>query len=248
MSLDGVALEFHNGSGAGWMVVWRAPNGIVLAPDALFVLGDDAVTPAPNVVFALALQNGPDAIRLVDANGAVLDMVGYGGLDDAAYVETLGAAVVDAGQSIARTPDGRDTGDNASDFVAATPTPGRRNVARYDAAPALSSGHARARGTRSPRRRTGVVDIQNLGLVDIPAGAVMIAVGDSSDSDVRETDTVQNVDVIMPGASERVTLDVTFTAPGYHWISIVARYSDDERIANDRVSLRASRRAAGRFS
>ncbi len=236
-SLDGVVLEFHNGSGAGWIVVWRAPSGIVLAPEELFVLGDDAVTPAPDVVFALALQNGPDAIRLVDVNGAVLDMVGYGGLDDAAYVETLGAAVVDAGQSIARTPDGRDTGDNASDFVAATPTPGRRNVARYDAAPALSTDTPARAGRDRPGVERIAIEIENLGLVDIPAGAVTIAAGDSSDLDVPETDTVQNVDVIMPGASEHVTLDVTFTAPGYHWISIVARYSDDERTANDRVSL-----------
>ena len=41
-----------------------------------------------------ALHDEPDQLSLV---------VGYGGLEDAAYVETLGAAEVDAGQSIART-------------------------------------------------------------------------------------------------------------------------------------------------
>lgn len=237
VSLDGVALEFHNGSDVGWTVVWRAPNGIVLAPDALFVLGDDAVTPAPNVVFALALQNGPDAIRLLDANGAVLDLVGYGGLDEAAYVETLGAAVVDAGQAIARTPDGRDTGDNATDFVAAAPTPGRRNVARDDAAPALASGTPARLGRDRPGVERVVIEINNLGLVDIPAGAVTIAVRDSSASGVVGGTDVRNAATVAPGGRERVELEITLATTGYHGIEIILRYDRDERAANDRVSL-----------
>ncbi len=237
VSLDGISLEFHNGSGVGWVVVWRAPNGLVLAPDALLVIGGSAVTPAPDVVFELALQNGPDAIRLVAAEGGVLDVVGYGGLDDPAYVETLGVAAIDAGQSIARTPDGRDSGDNASDFVAAAPTPGRRNVARHDVAPLLASDTP----ARAGRDRAGVervsIEIENRGLVDIPASAVVVSVRDSSVDGTNDVASVRNASSIAPGANERVALEVTLSAPGYHWITVETRYGADERMANDRVFL-----------
>ena len=64
LSLDGVVLEFHNGSGEGWTVLWSAPPGLALAPGALWVLGGDLVLPAPDMVVGISLQNGPDAIRL----------------------------------------------------------------------------------------------------------------------------------------------------------------------------------------
>ncbi len=237
LALDGVVLEFHNGSGVGWTAVWRAPNGIVLAPEALFVLGGDAVVPAPDVVFALALQNGPDAIRLLDAGGAVLDVVGYGGLDDPPYVETLGAAIVDAGQSIARTPDGRDTGDNSLDFAAAEPTPGRRNVARDDVTPILAGETPPRAGRNRPGVERLFVEINNLGLADVPAGVVAVSVRDSSASGGVDGEVVHNVSTIAPGARERITVTVSLVGLGYHFISVTARYPADERPANDRVAL-----------
>lgn len=235
--LDGVVLEFHNGSGVGWVVVWRAPAGIALAPDDVFLLGGSAVSPSPHVVFELALQNGPDAIRLVDAGGAVLDVVGYGGLDDAAYVETLSAAEVDAGQSVARTPDGRDTHHNALDFVAAVPTPGRRNVARFDVAVALAEGTP----ARSGRERPGVerlsIEIENRGLADVPLGAVEVAVRDSIDGVGAEVLSAHNAALILAGARERLQLDVPLSSFGYHGLTVQARLATDERPANDRVTL-----------
>jgi hypothetical protein len=237
ISLDGVVVEFHNGTGTTWTVVWRAPGGLVLHPDELFVVGGFAVVPPPNVVFELALQNGPDAIRLLDRDGLVLDLLGYGGLDDPEFVETQGAAVADAGESVARTPDGRDTDDNASDFAAAAPTPGRRNVARDDAALALSAGMPAHAG----RDRAGVervaIDIRNLGLVDIPASAVVVTARDSSASGIVDVGTVDNAALVAPGEVERVAVDVLLSGDGYHWIDVVARYALDERSANDRVTL-----------
>lgn len=237
VSLDGVTLEFHNGVGEGWTVIWRAPNGVVLPPDVPWVLGGAAVTPPPDAVFELALQNGPDSIRLIDAQGTVLDVAGYGGLDDATYVERLGVAPVDAGQSIARTPDGRDTGDNAVDFQAATPTPGRRNVARHDASPALADDVA----ARSGRDRAGIerlaVEVANLGLNDIPPGAVTVVARDSSATGASEVGTARTASTIPAGDAERVVLEVALSEPGYHWISIDTHYAPDERRANDRVSL-----------
>ncbi len=236
VSLDGFAIEFHNGSGAGWTSVWRAPTGYSLAPGAVFVVGGNAVLPPPDVVFEFALQNGPDAVRLVDASG-VLDVVGYGGLEDAAYVETLGAAVVDAGQSIARTPDGRDMGDNSRDFAPAEPTPGRRNVARIDVAPILPS----TTPARFGRDRAGVeriaIEIENRGLIEIPARAVTISARDSTVAGAGDVESVTNAAVILPGGRERVLLDVPLTLSGYHWLTVYTRCDGDERAANDGVAL-----------
>ena len=97
----------------------------MIAPDGIFVVGGDLVTPLPDAVIAYALQTGPDAIRFVSAEGDVFDTVGYGGLDDPVFVEGLGVASVTAGKSVARVLDGVDSDDNSVDFAAASPTPGR---------------------------------------------------------------------------------------------------------------------------
>lgn len=128
--LGGVRLEFANGAdGAVWQLRWTGPSGLALAPGARFLIVDRGWTgnaPADAEV-SLALQNGPDAVRLVQA-GAVLDLVGYGALTDTLLMESRPAPSA-PGRSLARRPDGRDTGDNRADFVAAEPSPGLPNFA-----------------------------------------------------------------------------------------------------------------------
>ncbi len=239
-ALDGLTLEFHNGSGTGWTVVWRLDTPVTLANDALFVIGGASVSPAPDVTVALALQNGPDAVRIVAGDGTVLDVVGYGGLDDPAYVETLGAAPVSAGQSIARTPDGTDTGDNALDFLPADPTPGRFNVARYDVAIALAAGTPAREALDGPGDAHLAVELVSLGIADVAAASVSVSVRDSTTTTTSVAATAHNTGVIVPGGVERVPLAVTVGA-GYHWLVIDAHHALDERSGNDRVT--AVRRA-----
>ena len=150
--LSGASIEFHNGTGTTWTLVWKFPAASTIAPDGLFVVGGNLVLPPVDAVTTYSLQNGPDAIRLVDSEGHVLDTVGYGALDDPAFVETMGAAKVAAGKSIARALDGVDSDDNALDFVEASPTPGRHNVARRDPALVLVENTP----SRSARGRPGV--------------------------------------------------------------------------------------------
>jgi hypothetical protein len=191
----------------------------------------------PHALVELALQNGPDAIRVVDAAGNVLDVVGYGGLDDATHSESMGAAAVDAGESIARTPDGRDTGDNSRDFVAATPTPSGWNVARHDAGVVLAAGTS----ARAGRERAGVeriaLDISNHGLADIAAGAVAIEMRDSSSAGVIVGAPAYNAATIAPGTLARVIVEILLSQPGYHWIDLTLRYAGDERADNDGVAV-----------
>jgi len=133
VALNGWTLEAGDGAGGTWRAVWRGSGSIVTG--TFFVVGGDSVR-AAHARLTGDLQNGPDAIRLVDPRGQVHDRVGWGGLDDALFFETQPAADV-ASRSLARDPDARDSDDNGRDFVAATPTPGRRNRARRDLALAL---------------------------------------------------------------------------------------------------------------
>ena len=239
--ISGAVIEFHNGTGTTWVPVWSAPPGTVMAPDGIFVLGGALVTPLPDAVIAYALQNGPDSIRLVSAEGDVFDTVGYGGLDDPVFVEGIGAASVTAGKSVARVLDGVDSDDNSVDFAAASPTPGRHNVAREDAALVLSSP-ARAARDHAGVERIAVL-VQNRGLVPIAAGDVSLELFDSTASGTVSYEAGSNRAAIPPGSDERV-VSAALLSPGYHWVDLVARFARDERPENDRVQVL---RRAGRI-
>jgi len=126
--LAGVALQFANGAvGAVWTNRWTGGDGLWLGPGLRYLIVDRnwLGEPAGQAEVYLGLQNGPDAVRLVRGE-AVLDLVGYGPLTDPAMMETYPADIA-PGQSLSRRPDGRDTGNNQTDFVLAEPTPGAPN-------------------------------------------------------------------------------------------------------------------------
>jgi len=232
--LDGVTLEFHNGSGAGWSVLWTGGARDSVPPRGVFTIGAEAVEPPPDALVPLSLQNGPDAVALFRA-GAAVDVVGYGGLDDPDYVEDTGADGVAAGRSIARIPDGIDTDDNRTDFKAAEPTPGRTNVARHDAA------LVPAEGTRvHDVLEGGVVDLAiavvNAGTEPIAAGAVTLSARDSTARGVTALGEWTNPTAIDTGSSQSFSIPAAL-AEGYHWLAFEARYPADERAHNDALSL-----------
>jgi hypothetical protein len=118
--LEGVALEAGDGARPdSWTVVWRGGAGSVAAPGVVFLVAGDALLGA--------LQNGPDAVRLV-RNGVVLDLLGYGDLEAPALYEGAPAPDAGSGQSLARVRDGADTDVNRDDWaVESEPTPGAAN-------------------------------------------------------------------------------------------------------------------------
>jgi hypothetical protein len=165
----------------------------------------------------------------------VLDAVGYGGVDDERYAEGPGAAAVPAGTSIARIPDGADSGDNAADFSAAAPTPGRTNVARHDATLVLSTGtHERDVDD------TGVfeigVGIVNAGTEAIAEGTVTVSVRDSTGAGVTALADLTNAGAIAPAGTGTLAVPLSLDA-GYHWIAVAAHYAPDERAHNDALVL-----------
>jgi hypothetical protein len=182
--LDLGSARIETGDGAGpdrWTVAWTGVAGVVLEPGALWCVGEADVLPGPDAVADLDLQNGPDACRVIVA-GAVSDLVGWGAHTHAGYF--LGTPAPDvSGVSLARIPDGADSGDNARDLVPAdAPTPGAPNALDVDLA---LTPHAGALTPSLPEPFAPVlwrVTVVNRGIGASGAGALLRIAGGSSES------------------------------------------------------------------
>jgi|GEM_PF-1377484 len=123
-------------NGKGCETYKELPLSGALPDDGYFVIGKTEQVPGVDLVSTGGdLQNGPDGVRVVykhDTLGVlVLDALAYGEGDDlatCAIAEGTAAAKPANGQSLARLPDGTDTGDNAADFALCDfPSPGEAN-------------------------------------------------------------------------------------------------------------------------
>ena len=176
-SLAGVLLQFANGAeGAVWATRWTGTQDYSLAPDQRFLIVDRnwLGDPTGQAEVYLGLQNGPDAVRLVRGE-VVLDLVGYGPLTDPAMKEGDPADIA-PGQSLSRRPDGRDTGDNHTDFVLVDPTPGAPNflpfslqVIAWELDPPTAD--------RVSMTVRFTLEIFNNGTETFPVGAILLRVG-----------------------------------------------------------------------
>ena len=127
-SLEGYVVEGVNG--ADGSVTVSIPLSGTLPADGLFVVADQAsgggtLVAGADLLANFDFQNGPDAVVLRDALGAVVDAVGYG------VFAGEGSPAPDpaAGSSVARLFANVDTDDNAADFAAlAVPTPGEAPI------------------------------------------------------------------------------------------------------------------------
>jgi len=127
-SLDGWTLVGVNGRDG---VAYRAVDlsGATFPADGILVLAtagaDPALAAQRDLVAAVDWQNGPDALRLLDAGGDLVDALQYGEAGRFDSGEGTPAEDVAPGYSLARDAYGTDTGDNARDFLPlAAPTPG----------------------------------------------------------------------------------------------------------------------------
>jgi len=119
------SFRIERGNGAApdqWTAFWHG-DGTRLGPGEWLVIGDD---PRADHTATPALQNGPDACRIVRGS-AIVDVVGWGDLQFAEYYEGLPAADPSPGL-LARKPDGLDRDLNSEDFVASLrESPGGQN-------------------------------------------------------------------------------------------------------------------------
>jgi hypothetical protein len=190
------------------------------------------VQPFPDAVAVLALQNGPDAIRLASGE-AQLDLVGYGALNNPAYYELEPAQDAAAGFSLCRVPDGEDTDDNRSDFAALLPNPGAYNVPRRDLS--INPDPLLVRVVEADAIAPVSCFVRNEGIHAIPANAFTTELWDSSRYDVRLLGTIPGC-ALDPG--EQVNIEVQAVLPrGYHWLRGRLRLSGDERSRNDSIEF-----------
>src|SRR5437879_3431124 len=83
--LSGLRLQAGDGAGPGrWTLRWTGASTDSVRAGARFVIGGAKVTPAPDALVTLDLQNGPDAMRLLWPDGGA-EVVGWGALAYAEY-------------------------------------------------------------------------------------------------------------------------------------------------------------------
>jgi len=231
--LAGLRLEAGDGSAAGrWTLRWTGGPADSVPPFGRFVVGGALVSPAPDRVAALELQNGPDALRLAWPDGAS-ETVGWGAHEFAEYACGAAAPDVAAGYSLARVPDAADYGGNALDFRAAEPSPGRANQRARDLALARGTLAATPAQPLPGEALLVTLRVANPGREPLADGAArLVLAGDA---------LAESVALALPAIGAGETLGVSRAAtagePGRRRILATVALPGDEAAANDADSL-----------
>lgn len=107
-------------------------EGLTIPDDGYLVVSKNEM-PAADLVFGFGFQNGPDAFRIVfasDSGPVVVDRLVYNGAITGcpeAGLDSGAGPKAAKGESVARCPDGADTGSHVADLGVTTPTPGAAN-------------------------------------------------------------------------------------------------------------------------
>lgn len=133
-SLTGYRLKFINGAGGAEYTAALSLDGQTIGASGYFLVVQDGTVAVPSGTHSMTsskanLQNGPDSVQLA-LGSAVVDAIAYGSFGAAGVPAGEGQPAGNPGgtvQSLARLPNGRDTGDNASDLGFAARTPGAAN-------------------------------------------------------------------------------------------------------------------------
>src|SRR5262245_18632601 len=232
-SLAGLRLEAGDGAGPSrWSTRWTGGPGDSVAAHARFVIGGAAVTPRPNVVLTLDLQNGPDGLRVVWPDGAT-EVVGWGALEFPEYYCGAPAADVNGGQSLARIPDRTATGSNAGDFRASDPSPGFANQRTLDAALLRHRARLEPEQPQPAASATLRLSLANLGANAWGADDPSLRVT----SDTLSVPVVLNAPALAPGETTEVAITLAALHEGRGAIAASVHLEGDEASANDTDTL-----------
>ncbi len=229
-----ICLHYHevatgNGAHAGrWKSEWQGTRADTIRAGGFFVIGEEAVRPAPDFITSLDLQNGPDACRL-DSPGSAADVVGWGAHDFAEYYEGSPATGPAAGSSLGRSPDGIDTGDNSADFSPfPAPSPGDFNHPPFDLAVTRACLSRYAQPGHAALQV--ISNIANVGGSSCGAGAwVHLACCGCRDSSRLDAD-------IEPGAYRRIAVDIPNVGEGLHGARLWQTHPLDRWHHNDTLA------------
>ena len=126
VDVSGFKLVYRSAAGTSDVSLATIPSGTSIPAGGYYLFGGGgyAGSPAADQSFSFGIAATGGGLGLRNADGALVDSVGYGTATNA-FVEGSAAAApatTDApGTSAARLPNGHDTNSNASDFGSATP-------------------------------------------------------------------------------------------------------------------------------
>jgi hypothetical protein len=127
---SGYRVVYRSAAGTSDTVLGTLSAGTILAAGAHYLLGGSGYTGpvAADQTFATGMAATAGGVGVRNADGALLDSVGYGATAANGLVDGQPApappTTATPGSSIGRMPDGKDTNDNSVDFVvSSTPTP-----------------------------------------------------------------------------------------------------------------------------
>jgi hypothetical protein len=127
VDVSGFKLVYRSAAGTSDVSLATIPSGTSIPAGGYYLFGGSAYagTPAADQSFSTGIAATGGGLGLRDADGTLVDSVGYGSSTTNAFVEgtpTAAPATTAApGTSAARLPNGHDTNDNSTDFGAATP-------------------------------------------------------------------------------------------------------------------------------
>ena len=134
-NISNYKIELINGDNGAIYDSITIPENTTIPEDELFIIADKMTGGSASRILGADLidnfdpQNGADSVQLVDGEGHLVDVLGYGELQAATAennlqtYETLPAIDVSSDQSLSRI-NGLDTNDNSIDFQPQEPTPG----------------------------------------------------------------------------------------------------------------------------
>jgi len=130
--LSGWKLVYRSGAGTSDVSLGTLADGTSLAAGAFFLFGGSTYAGAhpADKSFSAGLASAAGGVAIKDADGNVVDSVGWGDATNAFVEGTAAAAPTIApapGKSNARHPNGHDTNVNSADFAIGDPTPGASN-------------------------------------------------------------------------------------------------------------------------
>jgi Lamin Tail Domain/Collagen triple helix repeat (20 copies) len=127
VDVSGYKLAYRSASGTSDVSLATIPSGTTIPAGGYYLFGGSAYagTPAADQSFSTAIAATGGGLGLRNADGTLVDSVGWGSATTNAFVEgtpTAAPATTAApGTSAARLPNGHDTNSNSTDFGAASP-------------------------------------------------------------------------------------------------------------------------------
>jgi len=232
-SLTGLRLEAGDGAGPGrWTTRWTGGPADSVKAHARFVIGGAAVTPRPDAIVTLDLQNGPDGLRLLWPDSAT-EVVGWGALEFPEYYCGAPAVDVNGGQSLARIPDRAATGSNAGDFRAAEPSPGFANQRTLDAALLRHRARLEPEQPQPAAAATLRLALANLGATRWGADDASVRVT----SDLLGLPVAVNAPALASGETTEVAIPLGSLREGRGALAASVHLAGDEASVNDADTL-----------